>query len=84
MAQHKSLGVLSRYEQIALDIASRILRDEYKVGDKIFGRPHGRSVQEFRQNHAGCGLLQDAEVVETAPVWGITSQEGGGIIFSSV
>jgi K+/H+ antiporter YhaU regulatory subunit KhtT len=73
LAQHKSLGVLSRYEQIALDIASRILRDEYKVGDKIFGRSTlaGRYKVSPETIRRAVALLQDAGVVETAPGMGV-------------
>ncbi|HKM38994.1 MAG TPA: TrkA C-terminal domain-containing protein [bacterium] len=73
MAQHKSLGVSSRYEQIALDLASRIIRDEYKVGEKIFGRSTlaGRYKVSPETIRRAVALLQDAEVVETAPGMGI-------------
>lgn len=73
MAPHKSLGVLSRYEQIALDIASRILRDEYKVGDKIFGRSTlaGRYKVSPETIRRAVSQLQDAGVVETAPGMGV-------------
>jgi len=73
LAQHKRLGVLSRYEQIALDIASRILRDEYKVGQKIFGRSTlaGRYKVSPETIRRAIALLQDADVVETAPGMGI-------------
>ncbi len=73
MAQHKSLGVLSRYEQIALDIASRILRDEYKVGGQnIWAVDSGRSVQGFAGDYTpGCGPAPRCRgVVETAPGMG--------------
>jgi len=73
LARHKSLGVLSRYEQIALDLASRILRDEYKVGEKIFGRSTlaGRYKVSPETIRRAVALLQDAGVVETAPGMGI-------------
>lgn len=73
MAPHKSLGVLSRYEQIALDIASRILRDEYKVGDKIFGRSTlaGRYKVSPETIRRAVSLLEDAGVVETAAGMGV-------------
>ncbi|BCV24454.1 TrkA C-terminal domain-containing protein [Gelria sp. Kuro-4] len=73
MAPHKSLGVLSRYEQIALDIAARILRDEYKVGDKIFGRSTlaGRYKVSPETIRRAVSLLEDAGVVETAAGMGV-------------
>jgi DNA-binding GntR family transcriptional regulator len=73
VAQRKSLGVLSRYEQIALDIASRILRDEHKVGEKIFGRSTlaGRYKVSPETIRRAVSLLQDAGVVETAPGMGV-------------
>lgn len=65
--------MLSRYEQIALDIASRILRDEYKVGDKIFGRSTlaGRYKVSPETIRRAVSLLEDAGVVETAAGMGV-------------
>jgi K+/H+ antiporter YhaU regulatory subunit KhtT len=73
LAQRKSLGVLSRYEQIALDIASRILKDEYKVGEKIFGRSTlaGRYKVSPETIRRAVALLEDAGVVETAAGMGV-------------
>lgn len=67
------MSVLSRYEQIALDIASRILRDEYKVGDKIFGRSTlaGRYKVSPETIRRAVALLEDAGVVETAAGMGV-------------
>ncbi|MDK2822315.1 MAG: hypothetical protein PWQ67_1876 [Clostridia bacterium] len=38
MGQFKDLTEIARYEQIAVDLASKIAHNEYKVGTKLYGR----------------------------------------------
>ena len=38
MAHRKKLADFSRYEQIALDLALRIIRDEYQIWERVSWR----------------------------------------------
>lgn len=76
MQQRVEIGH-SRYEQIALDIAHKIVRGEYKVGQKLSGRSllagtYNVSPETIRRSIA---LLQNIGVVE--------SITGSGIIIKS-
>ncbi|MGI6647744.1 MAG: TrkA C-terminal domain-containing protein [Bacillota bacterium] len=64
---------VARYEQIALDIAGRIVRKEYKEGDKLFGRStlagkYNVSPETVRRAVA---LLQTTGIVDPQPGRGI-------------
>lgn len=64
---------VARYEQIALDIAGRIVRKEYKEGDKLFGRStlagkYNVSPETVRRAVA---LLQTTRIVDPQPGRGI-------------
>lgn len=76
MQQRVEIGH-SRYEQIALDIAQKIVRGEYKVGQKLSGRSllagtYNVSPETIRRSIA---LLQNIGVVEAVT--------GSGIIIKS-
>jgi DNA-binding GntR family transcriptional regulator len=73
VAHHKKLSVISRYEQIALDLALRIMRDEYRKGERISGRSTlaGRYKVSPETIRRAIALLEDADVVETLAGTGI-------------
>lgn len=73
MAHHKKLSDLSRYEQIAVDLALRIMRDEYRKGERISGRSTlaGRYKVSPETIRRAVALLEDAGVVETVAGTGI-------------
>ena len=73
MAHHKKLSALSRYEQIAVDLALRIIRDEYRKGERISGRSTlaGRYKVSPETIRRAVALLEDAGVVETLAGTGI-------------
>lgn len=73
MANIKKLTDISRYEQIAVDLALRIMRDEYEIGERISGRSTlaGRYKVSPETVRRAVALLEDAEVVETHPGVGI-------------
>jgi len=67
---------VSRYEQIALDIAGGIVRREYNEGDKLFGRStlagkYNVSPETIRRSVA---LMQSIGIVEPQPGRGIIIQ----------
>ncbi|MDQ0285867.1 K+/H+ antiporter YhaU regulatory subunit KhtT [Desulfofundulus luciae] len=71
----ESLGshVLSRYATIAIDIATRIARGEYREGQKIFGRStlagkYNVSPETIRR---ALTLLQDTGIVQVSPGVGV-------------
>lgn len=69
----KSASDVARYEQIALDVAGRIVRREYKEGDKLYGRStlagkYNVSPETVRRAVA---LLQSMSIVEPQPGRGI-------------
>ncbi|AEG14823.1 GntR family transcriptional regulator [Desulfofundulus sp. TPOSR] len=71
----ESLGshVLSRYATIAIDIATRIARGEYREGQKIFGRStlagkYNVSPETIRR---ALTLLQDTGIVHVSPGVGV-------------
>jgi K+/H+ antiporter YhaU regulatory subunit KhtT len=74
---NKKVSVLSRYEQIALDLALRIMRNEYHRGERVSGRSTlaGRYKVSPETIRRAIALLEDAGVVET--------QAGTGIIIRS-
>lgn len=64
---------VARYEQIALDVAARIVRREYREGDKLYGRStlagkYNLSPETVRRAVA---LLQSMNIVEPQPGRGI-------------
>ena len=68
---------IPRYQQIAIEIASRIVSEEYKVGEKIYARSslasqHGVSAETARR--AIC-VLSDLDIV--------TSEKGSGVTIKS-
>ncbi|NLY44223.1 MAG: GntR family transcriptional regulator [Clostridiaceae bacterium] len=71
-------GLSARYQQIALDIAQRIVNKEFNVGERI----HGRSVLASMYNvspetiRKAVALLQDMEVLQ--------AYQGSGIIINSI
>ncbi|MCL6559075.1 MAG: GntR family transcriptional regulator [Firmicutes bacterium] len=65
--------VLSRYATIAIDIATRIVRGEYREGQKIFGRStlagkYNVSPETIRR---ALTLLQDTGIVQVSPGVGV-------------
>ena len=77
MEEVKSKISIPRYQQIAIEIASRISSGEYKVGEKIYARSsiasqYGVSSETARR--AIC-ILCDLEIV--------TSEKGSGVIIKS-
>ncbi|HHX81095.1 MAG TPA: GntR family transcriptional regulator [Acholeplasmataceae bacterium] len=65
------------YQQIAVDVASKIVEGRYKIGDKIYGRTsvatnYGVSAETARR---AISLLDDMNVVE--------SMKGSGVIIKS-
>lgn len=65
--------VLSRYATIAIDIATRIARGEYREGQKIFGRStlagkYNVSPETIRR---ALTLLQDTGIVQVSPGVGV-------------
>ena len=73
MAHRKRLADFSRYEQIALDLALRIIRDEYQIGERVSGRSTlaGRYKVSPETIRRAVALLEDAGVVETIAGTGI-------------
>ncbi len=73
MAHQKKLADFSRYEQIALDLALRIIREEYQIGERISGRSTlaGRYKVSPETIRRAVALLEDAGVVETIAGTGI-------------
>lgn len=68
-----SSHVLSRYATIAIDIATRIVRGEYREGQKIFGRStlagkYNVSPETIRR---ALTLLQDTGIVQVSPGVGV-------------
>ena len=77
MEEVKSKISIPRYQQIAIEIASRISSGEYKVGEKIYARSsiasqYGVSSETARR--AIC-ILSDLEIV--------TSEKGSGVTIKS-
>ena len=75
--QRKNKTAIPRYQQIAVEIASRIASEEYKVGDKIYARSsiagqYGVSPETARR--AIC-VLCDLEIV--------SSEKGSGVTIKS-
>ncbi len=69
----RELHEIARYEQIAVDIASKIARNEYAVGDKLYGRSvlagqYNVSPETIRRAVA---LLQSVHVVQVEAGRGI-------------
>jgi len=71
----ESLGahVLARYATIAIDIATRIVRGEYREGQKVFGRStlagkYNVSPETIRR---ALTLLQDTGIVQVSPGVGV-------------
>ncbi|MBZ4647667.1 MAG: transcriptional regulator, GntR family [Clostridia bacterium] len=68
----------ARYQQIALDIAQRIVNKEFSIGEKI----HGRSVLASMYNvspetiRKAVALLQDMDVLQV--------NQGSGIVINSI
>jgi K+/H+ antiporter YhaU regulatory subunit KhtT len=73
VAHQKKLADFSRYEQIALDLALRIIREEYQIGERISGRSTlaGRYKVSPETIRRAVALLEDAGVVETIAGTGI-------------
>jgi K+/H+ antiporter YhaU regulatory subunit KhtT len=75
MSKH---GLPSRYQQIALDIAQRVVNKEFNIGEKV----HGRSVLASMYNvspetiRKAVALLQDMDVLQV--------NQGSGIVINSV
>ena len=62
----KSKDGMPRYQQIALDIATQIVKQQYKVGDRIYARSSLASkyhVSPETARRAIC-LLADMDIVE--------------------
>lgn len=74
----KSKDGMPRYQQIALDIATRIVKQQYKVGDRIYARSSLASkyhVSPETARRAIC-LLADMDIVE--------AEKGSGVVILSV
>lgn len=75
--QSKSKSIIPRYQQIAIEIASRIASEEYEIGEKIYARSsiasqYGVSPETARR--AIC-VLCDLDIV--------TSEKGSGVTIKS-
>lgn len=73
MGQFKDLTEIARYEQIAVDLASKIAHNEYKVGTKLYGRStlagqYNVSPETIRRAVA---LLQSMNIVQVVAGRGI-------------
>lgn len=73
MSQYKDLTEVARYEQIAVDLASKIAHHEYKKGTKLYGRStlagqYNVSPETIRRAVA---LLQSMDIVEVVAGRGI-------------
>ncbi|NLT94354.1 MAG: GntR family transcriptional regulator [Clostridia bacterium] len=73
MSQYKDLTEVARYEQIAVDLASKIAHNEYKQGTKLYGRStlagqYNVSPETIRRAVA---LLQSMNIVEVVAGRGI-------------
>ncbi|MFZ5651822.1 MAG: TrkA C-terminal domain-containing protein [Bacillota bacterium] len=71
--ESQQTGVLARYVNIAIDIASRIVRGEYREGQKVFGRStlagkYNVSPETIRR---ALTLLQDTGIVSVSPGVGV-------------
>ncbi|HBV99522.1 MAG: GntR family transcriptional regulator [Peptococcaceae bacterium BICA1-7] len=69
----QSSGAMARYVTIAIDIASRIVRGEYREGQKVFGRStlagkYNVSPETIRR---ALTLLQDTGIVDVSPGVGV-------------
>ena len=74
----KSKDGMPRYQQIALDIATQIVKQQYKVGDRIYARSSLASkyhVSPETARRAIC-LLADMDIVE--------AEKGSGVVILSV
>lgn len=67
MKTDREKGELARYEQIALDVARRILKNEYKEGDNLRGRSAlaGRYRVSPETIRRAISILQNKGVVES-------------------
>ncbi|KJS15605.1 MAG: GntR family transcriptional regulator [Peptococcaceae bacterium BRH_c4b] len=66
-------NLMARYVNIAVDIATRVVRGEYRVGQKIFGRStlagkYNVSPETIRR---ALTLLQDTGIVQVSPGVGV-------------
>ncbi|MFZ5646525.1 MAG: TrkA C-terminal domain-containing protein [Bacillota bacterium] len=71
--ESQQTGVMARYVNIAIDIASRIVRGEYREGQKVFGRStlagkYNVSPETIRR---ALTLLQDTGIVSVSPGVGV-------------
>lgn len=71
--ESQQAGVMARYVNIAIDIASRIVRGEYREGQKVFGRStlagkYNVSPETIRR---ALTLLQDTGIVSVSPGVGV-------------
>ena len=74
----KSKDGMPRYQQIAMDIATQIVKQQYKVGDRIYARSALASkyhVSPETARRAIC-LLADMDIVE--------AEKGSGVVILSV
>ena len=77
MTREKKNLTLPRYQEIAVEIAERIVENRYQVGEKIYARSslasqYGVSAETARRAVA---VLQDLEIVETT--------KGSGVVIIS-
>ncbi|MCL6476974.1 MAG: GntR family transcriptional regulator [Peptococcaceae bacterium] len=73
MMDNQTIQTMARYVNIAIDIASRIVRGEYREGQKIFGRStlagkYNVSPETIRR---ALTLLQDTGIVDVSPGVGV-------------
>ncbi|WP_347487918.1 TrkA C-terminal domain-containing protein [Desulfoscipio sp. XC116] len=73
MQEHRTHVQLARYITIAVDIATRIVRGEYRIGQKIFGRStlagkYNVSPETIRR---ALTLLQERGIVDVMPGVGV-------------
>lgn len=69
----QSVNTMARYVNIAIDLASRIVRGEYREGQKLFGRStlagkYNVSPETIRR---ALTLLQDTAIVDVSPGVGV-------------
>lgn len=73
MEEHQSQAHLARYITIAVDIATRVIRGEYRIGQKVFGRStlagkYNVSPETIRR---ALTLLQERGIVDVMPGIGV-------------
>ena len=71
MSQYKDLTEVARYEQIAVDLASKIAHHEYRPGTKLYGRSTLADNMYLQTIRRAVALLQSMNIVEVVAGRGI-------------